>query len=145
MQPVPTDKRRSSLWLSPRDLAQLVVIGVEHPAIEFEIMYGVSGNRRSFYDNTNAARFGYHPQDDSERYAKQVLAREKPSAGGPAVEAYQGGIFTADREICRTPRGGRAKRELEHELGNDEGQSLRGNTGTNDFAAPKPFSRSLRM
>jgi hypothetical protein len=33
-------------------------------------VYGVSANKRSFYDNSNATRLGYHPQDDSERYAK---------------------------------------------------------------------------
>jgi uronate dehydrogenase len=98
VQPVPTDKRRLSLWLSPRDLAQLVSIGVEHSAIKFEIMYGVSGNKRSFYDNKNAARFGYRPQDDSERYAKEVLKREQPSSD-PAIEAYQGGVFTVAEKL----------------------------------------------
>jgi uronate dehydrogenase len=98
VQPVPTDKRRLSLWLSPRDLAQLVSIGVEHSAIKFEVVYGVSGNKRSFYDNSNATRLGYRPQDDSERYAKEVLKREKPSHD-PAVEAYQGGIFTVTEEL----------------------------------------------
>jgi uronate dehydrogenase len=93
VQPVPTDKRRLSLWVSPRDLAQLVSIGVEHPAIKFEIMYGVSGNKRSFYDNENARRLGYRPQDNSEHYAKEVLKREQPS-GNLAIETYQGGVFT---------------------------------------------------
>lgn len=43
----PSDRRRLSIWISPRDLAQLVRIGVDHPDIRFEIVYGVSGNRRS--------------------------------------------------------------------------------------------------
>jgi uronate dehydrogenase len=88
----PIDKRRLSIWISPRDLAQLVGIGIDHPDIRFEIVYGVSGNQRSWYDNSNAERLGYRPQDDSERYAADVLAREKPAAD-PRSELYQGGTF----------------------------------------------------
>jgi uronate dehydrogenase len=92
VNPAPVDKRRLSLWLSPRDLAQLVQIGIEHPDIRFEIVYGVSGNKRSWYDNSNAQRLGYKPQDDSEPYAADVLAKEKPGAD-PRSETYQGGNF----------------------------------------------------
>ena len=91
VNPAPIDKRRLSIWCSPRDLAQLVSIGIDHPDIRFEIVYGVSGNRRSWYDNSNAVRLGYRPQDDSEPYAAQVLAKEKP--GDPRAETYQGGAF----------------------------------------------------
>jgi uronate dehydrogenase len=92
VNPRPVDKRRLSIWISPRDLAQLVTIGIEHPDVRFEIVYGVSGNRRSWYDNANAQRLGYRPQDDSEAFAQEVLAREKPGANALA-EAYQGGTF----------------------------------------------------
>jgi uronate dehydrogenase len=88
---VPVDKRRLSIWQSPRDLAQLVTIGLEHPDIRFEIVYGISANTRAWYDNSNAARLGYRPQDDSEPYAAEVLAREPP--GDPAAERWQGGPF----------------------------------------------------
>jgi uronate dehydrogenase len=88
----PIDKRRLSIWISPRDLAQLVGIGIDHPDIRFEIVYGVSGNQRSWYDNSNAERLGYRPQDDSERHAAEVLAKEKPAAD-PRSELYQGGTF----------------------------------------------------
>ena len=98
VNPIPIDKRRLSIWISPRDLAQLVCIGVEHPDIRFEIVYGVSGNTRSWYDNTNAARLGYHPVDDAETYAAEVLAKEKPPAK-PVTELYQGGAFVAEEQI----------------------------------------------
>ena len=88
----PADKRRLSIWISPRDLAQLVRIGIEHPDIRFEIVYGVSGNQRSWYDNSNAGRLGYRPQDDAEDYAAGVLAKEKPGAD-PRTETFQGGTF----------------------------------------------------
>ncbi len=98
VNPVPIDKRRLSIWFSPRDLAQLVTIGIEHPEIRFEIVYGVSRNKRSWYDNSNAHRLGYRPQDDSERFAKEVIAREK-SGGDATAELYQGGIFTVAEAV----------------------------------------------
>lgn len=94
VNPKPVDKRRLAIWISPRDLAQLVRIGVDHPDIRFEIVYGVSNNKRSWYDNSNATRLGYRPQDESEPYAQDILAKHKDDAN-PAVERYQGGSFVA--------------------------------------------------
>ena len=88
---VPPDKRRLSIWISPRDLARLVSVGIENPNINFEIVYGVSDNKRSWYDNSNARRLGYLPQDDAELYAAEVLAKDKP--GDPRTEMFQGGTF----------------------------------------------------
>ena len=92
VNPRPMDKRRLSIWLSPRDLAQLVSIAIDRPAVRFEIVYGVSANRRSWYDNANAERLGYRPEDDSEPFAGEILAREKPGAD-PRTDKYQGGPF----------------------------------------------------
>src|SRR3954463_2560736 len=80
VNPKPIDKRRLSIWISPRDIAQLVSIGIDKPRIRFEIVYGVSDNRRSWYDNANARRLGYRPQDDSEAFAAEVMRSEKPGA-----------------------------------------------------------------
>ena len=108
--PKPLDKRRLSIWFSPRDLAQLVSIGIEHPDIKFEIVYGISGNKRAWYDNSNAVRLGYRPEDDSETYANEVLAREKPSTDAIA-EAHQGGIFCTAEDVPNpaAPKKGRKK------------------------------------
>ena len=92
VNPVPIDVRRLSIWFSPRDLAQLVSIGIDHPDICFEIVYGVSGNKRSWYDNSNAFRLGYKPQDDAETYAAELETKEGPAH--PIGKLYQGGVFT---------------------------------------------------
>jgi uronate dehydrogenase len=92
VNPRPMDKRRLSIWLSPRDLAQLVSIAIDRPGIRFEIVYGVSGNRRSWYDNANAERLGYAPEDDSEGWAEEILSNTIPGAD-PRTEKYQGGTF----------------------------------------------------
>ena len=91
----PIDSRRLSIWISPHDYTQLVRIGLEHPDIHFEIVYGVSKNQRSWYDNSNAYRLGYAPQDDSEPYAAEVLASEAGQQKDPVAEYYQGGTFPA--------------------------------------------------
>ncbi len=115
VNPRPIDKRRLAIWLSPRDLAQLVSIGIDHPDIKFEIVYGISRNTRAWYDNANAFRLGYRPEDDSEVYAAEVLARERPSRDAVA-EAHQGGTFCTAEAVANpaapTPRttAGRRRR-----------------------------------
>ena len=110
--PAPIDKRRLSIWISPRDIAQLVSIGIDHPGIKFEIVYGISGNKRAWYDNANAFRLGYKPQDDSEGFAQEVLAREKPPTD-PIAEAHQGGAFCTAEEVPNpaAPRKKKAARK----------------------------------
>jgi uronate dehydrogenase len=108
--PKPLDKRRLSIWFSPRDLAQLVSIGIDRPGIKFEIVYGISGNKRAWYDNSNAYRLGYKPQDDSEAFVQEILQKEKP--GGDAIaEAHQGGVFCTAEEVPNpaAPRKGTKK------------------------------------
>jgi len=98
----PIDKRRLSIWISPRDLTQLVRIGLEHPDVRYEIVYGVSNNQRSWYDNSNAYRLGYKPEDNSEPYAEAVLAAEL-SNPDPIAERYQGGTLPAAEYTAKTP------------------------------------------
>lgn len=97
VNPLPIDKRRLAIWVSPRDIAQLVSIGIEHPDIRFEVVYGVSGNTRSWYDNSNAVRLGYKSLDNAEAWAPELLAKEKP--GDATAELYQGGVFCVAEEI----------------------------------------------
>jgi uronate dehydrogenase len=87
----PSNFRDLALWISPCDLAQLVGIGIDHPNVHFEIVYGISGNTRSWYDNSNAEQLGYRPLDNAESYAAEVQAQQ-----GPVTECrhYQGGSYT---------------------------------------------------
>jgi uronate dehydrogenase len=56
-------ERRLHTWVSARDLAQLIHIGLTHPELHHEIVYGVSEVPQPFFDNQNATRLGYVPQD----------------------------------------------------------------------------------
>jgi len=89
----PVDRRRLSIWISPRDLVQLVRIGLEHPDIHFEIVYGISDNARAWYDNGNTFRLGYAPADRAEDYAKEATEADLALPPDPIGEQFQGGGF----------------------------------------------------
>jgi uronate dehydrogenase len=89
----PIDMRRLAIWVSPRDLAQLVRIGLEAPGIRHEIVYGVSDNQRAWWDNSNAFRLGYRPVDRSETYAAEILAKGPGLSGDDRIDLNQGGDY----------------------------------------------------
>jgi NAD+ dependent glucose-6-phosphate dehydrogenase len=66
--PDPTNEAQLRMWISPRDMAQLVWRSLEAEAL-FGVYYGVSNNDRVQWDFDNARReLGYTPQDNSEEY-----------------------------------------------------------------------------
>jgi uronate dehydrogenase len=89
----PVDERRLSIWLKPEDLAQLVRIGLDHPDIRFEVFYGASDNAASWWDNSNARRFGYRPQGRAEDFRAQALTAQQKLPPDPLGAHYQGGSF----------------------------------------------------
>jgi uronate dehydrogenase len=89
----PVDPRRLSIWVSPRDLAQLMLIGLTHPDIHYEVVYGVSGNSRSWWDNSNARRLGYAPEDNAEDHAAEAQTAGAPE--DPVSAQFHGGPFCA--------------------------------------------------
>ena len=95
VKPEPTEPRDLSIWVSPRDLAQLVRIGLDHPDIHYEILYGVSDNARSWWDGARARLLGYRPLDRAEDYALAVLASAPPADPSSVEELMQGGAFTS--------------------------------------------------
>lgn len=92
----PLDKRRMSIWIKPEDLAQLVGIGLEHPDIHFEIFYGASDNEASWWDNSNARRFGYHPQGRAEDFRAEAMAEQAKLPPDAVSDRFQGGPFCSD-------------------------------------------------
>jgi uronate dehydrogenase len=94
----PIDQRRLSIWSSWRDLAQLVRIGLDHPQLRYEVVYGVSGNARGFFDNAAAFRLGYRPQDDAEQHAAAVLA-QVPAEDPALVGTHVMGGWAANNEF----------------------------------------------
>jgi uronate dehydrogenase len=92
----PVDRRRLSIWISPADLAQLIRIGLDHPAIRFEVFYGASDNARAWWDNANALRFGYRPTGRAEDHREAALAADAGRPADTVADWYQGGPFCSD-------------------------------------------------
>lgn len=89
----PIDRRRLSMWLSPRDFVQLVRIGLEHPDVHFEIVYGSSHCERAWWDNSAAERLGYRPLDAAEDHAAAALAATVAQPEGEIARTFIGGGF----------------------------------------------------
>ncbi len=92
----PADMRRMAIWLHPEDLVKLIRIGLEHPAIQYEVFYGMSANTRAWWDNSNALKFGYLPAHDSETHLAYAEAEQRKLAADPVGDWYQGGPFCSD-------------------------------------------------
>lgn len=90
---MPLDHRRLSIWLKPEDLVQLCRIGLEHPDIHFEILYGASDNERSWWDNHRAYELGYRPAGKGEDFREHAFAEQGKLKPDPVGDFYQGGAF----------------------------------------------------
>jgi uronate dehydrogenase len=96
----PEDVRRLATWIHPDDLTSLVEVGLTAPGLQYEIVYGMSDNKRAWWDNGNALRLGYRPRHQSEHYADAVIAREPPHDPHDPVEIYQGGAFVTAEAVA---------------------------------------------
>ena len=82
----PSDANSARMWLSPRDGVQLVRRSVDSPGVGFLVVYGASRVPDPFWENPNAARIGYEPED---RLDDTASPEEQES------DHFQGGPFTA--------------------------------------------------
>ncbi len=87
--PEPVNRRMLSTWMSYDDFTRLIQVGLTAD-YTCEIVYGISRNTRAWWDNGNAYRLGYDPQDDSERFAAKV---GDIVSDDPLEEAFVGGSY----------------------------------------------------
>jgi uronate dehydrogenase len=92
----PLDMRRMSIWIRPDDLVQLIRIGLEHPELRYEVVYGASDNARSWWDNAAAFRLGYRPKGRAEDHLESALAGQAKLPPDPIGDMFQGGPFCSD-------------------------------------------------
>lgn len=86
----PNSERAAAIWVSPRDLYQLVKIGLTHADIAATVVYGASRTDANWWRDDIAERLGYRPQD----YSRDHLRIENVTE--TAVGAFfQGGDFCA--------------------------------------------------
>jgi uronate dehydrogenase len=89
----PKDRRMLASWMSFDDTERLVVAALTAPVVGHTVIYGMSDNATTWWDNTPARHIGYRPQDSSDPYRAAVEARQPVlDAKDPAV-IFQGGAF----------------------------------------------------
>lgn len=103
-RPRPTDVRMLTTWLSPDDMVRLAIAALVANNIHFETVYGVSANVRTNWDLSGAERLGYHPQDNAETYAEEILQSVNRDRSEPLKTTselqnpwpFQGGSFCSE-------------------------------------------------
>jgi uronate dehydrogenase len=91
--PEPKDRRMLATWLSYDDLERLVVACLSAPVVGFSVVYGMSRNRATWWDNTSASHLGFAPQDSSEPFRAALEARQPTLDIGDPQVARQGGVY----------------------------------------------------
>ena len=80
-------------WLSYDDLERLVRACLTAPVVGHTIVYGMSDNTTSWWDNTAARHLGFRPQDSSEPFRAALEARQPTLDRDDPAVAFQGGAF----------------------------------------------------
>jgi uronate dehydrogenase len=93
-QSKPQDRRQLMTWISHRDMIHLVGRCIDHPGYHYAVVYGVSNNRRSNWDNSPVDWLGYRPRDNAENYAPEIEAM--PDEEHTVAKPFYGGIFCAE-------------------------------------------------
>jgi uronate dehydrogenase len=91
--PEPKDRRMLATWLSYDDLERLVVAALTAPQVGHTIIYGMSDNQHTFWDNRFAKHVGFRAKDSSDQFRHAVEARQQSVDGKDPVVIFQGGAF----------------------------------------------------
>ena len=89
----PKDRRMLATWMSFDDTERLIVAALTAPVVGHSIVYGMSDNATTWWDNTPARHIGYRPQDSSEVFRAEVEARQQTLDRSDPAVIYQGGAF----------------------------------------------------
>lgn len=91
--PEPKDRRMLATWLSFDDLHRLITACLTTSVLGHSIVFGMSDNAVTWWDNSRARHVGYTPKDSSDIFREAVYARTpEPDLTDPAVQ-FQGGGF----------------------------------------------------
>lgn len=91
--PEPKDRRMLATWLSYDDLHRLISACLSTPVLGHSIVFGMSDNAVTWWDNSRARHVGYVPQDSSDVFREAVYARTSAPDLNDPVAIYQGGAF----------------------------------------------------
>ena len=90
--PEPKDRRMMATWMSSADMLRLIGVMLEVPRLGCPIVYGVSDNEESWWDNSETAYLGWKPKDSSAQFAHLFADDPAQDPNDPEM-IYQGGKF----------------------------------------------------
>jgi uronate dehydrogenase len=89
----PKDRRMLATWLSFDDLHRLITACLTTPVLGHSIVFGMSDNAVTWWDNRRARHIGYVPRDSADVFREAIYARTPaPDLTDPAAR-LQGGAF----------------------------------------------------
>lgn len=102
----PNEPRHLSTWLGHDDFVHLVDRSIKAADVGFAVVWGVSANTRSYWDNREAAaRLQYLPTQNAEDFADDILSRPDPLDA--VARRHQGGSFASIDYTAPEDRPGR--------------------------------------
>lgn len=91
--PTVRDRRMLATHLSYNDLVELVRCSLFAPKLGHTLVFGVSDNAASWWDNSRAAHLGFTPRDSADGERARVEAEGPPLDPQDPARIYQGGVF----------------------------------------------------
>ena len=92
-----TSKRSLSTWLSYDDLIRIVIQSIKIKKLGFEIIYGVSKNKRSTIDNTNAVKkLKMKIKDNAEKFSNKLAKSLDMKKDNPGDQYLGCLLYTSD-------------------------------------------------
>ena len=91
--PRPTEPRHLSTWFGLDDYLAFTLRCIEAEHVGFLVAWGVSANTRSYWSPTACEPLGYHPVQNAEDYAAEILAGPDPRDA--VGRHHQGGSFAS--------------------------------------------------
>lgn len=93
--PEPTNRRMLSTWLSYTDFTSLLEAVISTKNLGFAIVYGVSANQDSWWDNCLVEHLNWKPKDNAAVYADKIIS----ASGEEELETFQGGEFARQGHV----------------------------------------------
>lgn len=91
--PEPTNHRMLATWMSRDDFILLIERIFAVPRLGCPIIYGVSNNDATWWDNRETAYIGWRPRDNAETFRETIDEQTTLEAGDDVTNIYQGGAF----------------------------------------------------
>ncbi len=93
--PQVVDGRRERMWISGRDLVQLITIGLEHPDVSCQIVYGTSLCPDALFSNATAHGLGYVPLDRADQHRASQFRSLSTMTAADGADRVGGPFATA--------------------------------------------------